>query len=69
MQRLHHIHQHQSSSSCGCNVTRLQEYFLDPHRRPQKCFQGDNVDVLLIVFRLLTMQCKLTFTNRFTSVF
>jgi len=36
------------------------------HERPQKFFQGEYVDILLIVFRLLTMQCKWTFTKRFT---
>jgi len=34
--------------------------------RPQKLFQGGNVDILLILFRLLAMQCKWTFTKRFT---
>ena len=29
-------------------------------------FPGGNVDILLILFRLLTMQCKRTFTKRFT---
>ena len=29
-------------------------------------FPGDNVDILLILFRLLTMQCIWTFTKRFT---
>ena len=28
--------------------------------------RGDNVDLLLILFRLLTMQCKCTFTKHFT---
>jgi len=28
--------------------------------------RGGNVDILLIVFKLLTMQCKWTFTKRFT---
>jgi len=27
--------------------------------------EGGNVDILLIVFRVLTLQCKLTFTKRF----
>jgi len=27
---------------------------------------GDNVDILLMLFRLKTMQCKRTFTQRFT---
>jgi len=27
---------------------------------------GGNVDILLILFRLLTMQCTRTITNRFT---
>ena len=36
------------------------------HERPQKFFQGEYVDILLILFRLLTMQCKWTFTKRFT---
>ena len=34
--------------------------------RPQKSFQGGNVDILLTLFRLLTMHCKRTFTKRFT---
>ena len=29
-------------------------------------FQGGNVDILLILSRLLTIQCKQTFTKRFT---
>ena len=29
-------------------------------------FPGDNVEILLILFRLLTMTCKWTFTKRFT---
>ena len=29
-------------------------------------FPGGNVDILLIIFRLLTTQCKWTFTKRFT---
>ena len=38
------------------------------HGRPQKiCQDRDNVEILLILFRLLTMQCKWTFTNRFTQ--
>jgi len=36
------------------------------HGRPQKFFQGGNVVIFLILFRLLTMQCKLTFAKRFT---
>ena len=37
------------------------------HGRPQKFFQGGgNVDVLLILFRLLTMQCNWTFIKHFT---
>jgi len=37
------------------------------HGRRQKCFQvGGNVEILLDLFRLLTMQCKSTFTKRFT---
>ena len=28
--------------------------------------RGGNVEVLLIIFNLLTMQCKWTFTKRFT---
>ena len=35
------------------------------HWRPQKFFQGVNLDILLILFMLLTMQCKCTFTKRF----
>ena len=38
---------------------------LDSHGRPQKFFQGGNIDILLILFRLLTMQRKCTFTKRF----
>jgi len=33
---------------------------------PAVFFQGGNVDIFLILFRLLTMQCKWTFTKRFT---
>jgi len=39
--------------------------------RPQKFFHGGNVEILLILFRLLTMQCKRTFTKRllyFTAI-
>jgi len=36
------------------------------HGRPQKFFQGSNVNILLILFKSLTMQCKRTFTKRFT---
>ena len=37
------------------------------HGRPQKVIQGGgNVDILLIIFKLLTIQCKWTFTKRFT---
>jgi len=36
------------------------------HGRPQKFSRGGNVDTLLILFRLLTMQCKRTLTQRFT---
>ena len=37
------------------------------HGRPQKIFhRGGNVENLLMLFRLLTMQCKWTFTKRFT---
>jgi len=32
--------------------------------RPQKISQGSNVEILLIRFGLLTMQCKWTFANR-----
>jgi len=41
---------------------------LDPfHWRPQKFFQGgDNVDILLILFRFMTMQLKRMFAKRFT---
>jgi len=28
--------------------------------------EGDNVDILLVVFRLLRLQCRWTFTKRFT---
>jgi len=34
------------------------------HGRLQKIFQGDNVDILLVLFRLLTMQCKRTMGRR-----
>jgi len=33
------------------------------HEHPQKYFHGCNVDILLIFFRLLIMQCKWTFAN------
>jgi len=33
--------------------------------RPQKYFQGGNVDILLIPCRSMTLQCKSTFTKRF----
>jgi len=36
------------------------------HGSLQKFFLGVNVEILLILFRLLTMQCKWTFTKRFT---
>ena len=32
----------------------------------RKFSMGGNVNILLILFRLLTMQCKRTFTKRFT---
>ena len=35
------------------------------HGRPQKFLQGANVEILLIILKMLTMQCKLTFTKRF----
>jgi len=39
----------------------------DAHGFPQNFFQvGGNVDTLFIIFRLLTFQCKWTFTKRFT---
>jgi len=34
--------------------------------RLQKFFQEGNVEILLIFFRLVMMQCKWTFTKRFT---
>ena len=37
------------------------------HGHPQNFFQGgSNVEILLILFRFLTMQRKLTYTKRFT---
>jgi len=36
------------------------------HGRPHKFFQGGNVENLLMLFRLLTMQYKWTFTKRIT---
>jgi len=36
------------------------------HWRPQKIFHGVNVENLVILFRLLTMKCKWTFTKSFT---
>jgi len=36
------------------------------HGCPQKFFQGSNVEILFILFRLLTMQWKWTFTKLFT---
>ena len=40
---------------------------LASHGRPQKFFQGGgNIEILLIFYWLLTMQCKWTFTKRFT---
>jgi len=36
------------------------------HGRPQKFFQRVNVENSLILHRLPTMQCKWTFTKRFT---
>ena len=38
------------------------------HGGPQKFMQGGKVNILLIIFRLLTMQCQWTFTKRFTLV-
>jgi len=35
------------------------------HGRPHKFFQGGKVDMLLIFFRLLIIQCNQTFTKRF----
>jgi len=35
------------------------------HGRRQKFFQGGNFHTLLIILRLLTLQCKWTFTKRF----
>ena len=36
------------------------------HGRSQKFFPGRNVEILLNLHRLLTMQCKWQFTKRFT---
>jgi len=33
--------------------------------RPLKYFQGGENDILLISFRFLTTQCKMTYTKRF----
>jgi len=49
---------------------RFMTQDLDPnqciHGLPQKFFQGGgDVQILLILFRLLTMRCKRTFTKRF----
>jgi len=46
------------------NFVMLQKYWR--HGRPQKFFQGGNVGILFMVFRLLTKQCKRTFTKHFT---
>ena len=52
------------------NSTRFMAQELDRnqcvHGRQQKFFLGGNVTILLSHFRLLTMQCKQTFTKRFT---
>ena len=34
------------------------------HGCPQKLFQGGKVDISLIFFRLLSMQCKWTYTKK-----
>jgi len=48
-------------SSCGSNLQSV-------HGRPQKYFQvgESNIDIFLIRFRLLAMQCKWTYTKYFT---
>ena len=49
------------------NVPTAHHYITWPHGRAQKIFQGwGNIYILLIFFRLLTMQYKRTFTKRFT---
>ena len=45
------------------HISNLILYIYRIHGRPQKFFQGVNVDILLIIFRLLTFQCKWKFTN------
>jgi len=41
----------------------LLKGFKSSHGRPHKLFQGNNVDILLIILRLLTLRCKRTFTK------
>jgi len=35
------------------------------HGRPQTIFEGGNINILLIFFKLLTMEGEWTFTKRF----
>ena len=45
----------------------LRSYtLLSNHGRPKTFFQGGNVKMLHILFRLLKMQCKCSFAKRFT---
>jgi len=52
-----------------CLLTSQEQSFdrrTSQHGCPQKIFHGGNADTLLILCKSLTMQCKSTFTKRFT---
>jgi len=55
-----------SNTEMSTSTPAAEILWISGHRRPQKFFQGGNVDILLILFKLLTMQCEWTFTKRFT---
>jgi len=44
---------------------KLEKNSRQKHGRPQKPFQGDKFDILLILSMLLTIQCQCTFKKRF----
>jgi len=61
-----------TGSSEGCvNKVILNKFLVSTlrdcsnHGRPQKFFQGGNVDILPILFRLLKLQYKHTVAKRF----
>ena len=50
--------------ACSAHLLIIQGFH---HGYPQNFFhRGGNVNILLILFKLLTMQCKWMFTKRFT---